>query len=127
MASVWLCMFNVVKHIDDMFAIVKNKVLEQVVGIFIQRAVWTTENAAILLTETLVCACYVVLETIGFALVGKLQVISNGGKVIQYDFYIAILIAVVFGAVLLKVGRENFVDRIFAHNAAKLHKIIETQ
>ncbi len=120
-------MIDFVKHIYDVFAIIKHKVLYQVVGIFIQRAVWTTENAAILLTETLVCACYVVLETICFALVGKLQVISNGGKVIQDDFNVAILVAVVSSAVLLEVWRENRIDWIFAHNAAKLHKISETQ
>ena len=122
MALPILCMINFVKHIDDMLAIVKAKLFEECVRVFVVRSVWS-----MLAVQALANTLNMLLEVVFFAFIVQFQVQANGGKVVQYDFYIAILIAVVFGTVLLKVGRENFVDRIFAHNAAKLHKIIETQ
>lgn len=122
MALPILCMINLVKHIDDMLAVVKAKLFEECVRVFIVRSIWS-----MLAVQALANTLNMLLEVVFFAFIVQFQVQANGGKVIQDDFNVAILVAVVSSAVLLKVGRENFVDRIFAHNAAKLHKIIETQ
>lgn len=122
MALPILCMINLVKHIDDMLAVVKAKLFEECVRVFIVRSIWS-----MLAVQALANTLNMLLEVVFFAFIVQFQVQANGGKVIQYDFYIAILVAVVSSAVLLEVWRENLIDWIFAHNAAKLHKIIETQ
>lgn len=125
--STSLGMFDFVKHINDVFAIVKHKVLYQVVGIFEIRSVRPTETAILCAKALANSLLIMLLEKVGFALVCKLQVISNGGKVIQYDLDVAVLVAVVFGTILLEVWWENRIDWIFAHNAAKVHKKSDTQ
>ena len=122
MALPILCMINLVKHIDDMLAVVKAKLFEECVRVFIVRSIWS-----MLAVQALANTLNMLLEVVFFAFIVQFQVQANGGKVIQDDFNVAILVAVVSSAVLLKVGRENRIDWIFAHNAAKLHKIIETQ
>lgn len=122
MALPILCMFNFVKYIDDMFAIVKTKLFEECVGIFIVRSV-----RAMLAIQALTNTLNMLLKIVFLAFIMQFQVQANGGKVIQDDFNVAILVAVVSSAVLLEVWRENRIDWIFAHNAAKLHKISETQ
>ena len=113
---------NFIKHIDDMFAIVEYEVLKKVVCVLEKLTARDGEWFLALASTFRVCGEIVCLISVGY-----LQVIALNCKIVKNDFIDIVLITIISIAVLLKVGRENFVDRIFAHNAAKLHKIIETQ
>lgn len=114
-------MFDVVKDINDMLAIIKNKILDKVVCIFEIVPIRTTESRYIaVLTEALICSTYIILKIIGLAFVNQFKVTVLNCKVVKYYFIVAVLVSVVFITILFIVGRELFVCRKIAHNSQML-------
>ena len=90
-------MFDVVKDINDMLAIIKNKILDKVVCIFEIVPIRTTKSCHIaVLTEALICSTYIILKIIGLTFINQFKVTVLNCKVVKYDFVVAVLVSVVF-------------------------------
>jgi len=111
MKSPRLSKFKIIKYLTDMLAIIKDKVLDKVVCILEVFSIRAARFPFFIKTQALTNTFCVLLEVVCFSLVMKLQVIAQRGEIIQDDFCIAILVAVIFLSIFFEIGREDLIKR----------------
>ena len=122
MKSTRVGIVNIVNRLDKDPSVIKTEILYQVVCVLERNSIRRMK-----VIPALVSTHFVVLEEIPFPFIMYLYIIANSGEIVEDLLLRVILVAVMFGAVLFKVGRELGICRIFTHFGCKGTKICDTE